>query len=106
MKILVRDVMVPRTDTVCVEDTSPIDEILETFVDSGHSRIPVYSGTIDNIVGILYAKDVLAALVNGDRGYAAASDYQTFSHGHSPFICKSSSRTSLQATAVEAPLRS
>ncbi|HNP93109.1 MAG TPA: hemolysin family protein [Rectinema sp.] len=60
---IVRDVMVPRTDTVCVEDTSPIDEILETFVDSGHSRIPVYSGTIDNIVGILYAKDVLAALV-------------------------------------------
>ncbi len=60
---LVRDVMVPRTDTVCVEDVAPIDEILATLVDSGHSRIPVYTDTIDNIVGILYAKDVLAALV-------------------------------------------
>ena len=71
---IVRDVMVPRTDTVCVEDTSPIDEILETFVDSGHSRIPVYSGTIDNIVGILYAKDVLAALVNHNTCNAAGTD--------------------------------
>jgi len=60
---IVRDVMVPRTDTVCVEDTTAIDEILSTLVESGHSRIPVYSETIDNIVGILYAKDVLAALV-------------------------------------------
>ena len=60
---IVHDVMVPRTDTVCVEDTTPVDEMLATLVESGHSRIPVYSDTIDNIVGILYAKDVLAALV-------------------------------------------
>jgi len=60
---IVRDVMVPRTDTVCVEDTTPVDEMLEILVESGPSRIPVYSETIDNIVGILYAKDVLAALV-------------------------------------------
>ncbi len=60
---LVRDVMVPRTDTICVEDVASIDEILATLVESGHSRIPVYADTIDNIVGILYAKDVLAALV-------------------------------------------
>lgn len=60
---IVKDVMVPRTDTVCVESTTPIDEILSTLVESGHSRIPVYLDTIDNIIGILYAKDVLAALV-------------------------------------------
>jgi len=60
---IVKDVMVPRTDTVCVEDTLPIEKVLEVLVESGHSRIPVYSGTIDNIIGILYAKDVLAALV-------------------------------------------
>lgn len=60
---IVRDVMVPRTDAVCVEDTTPIDEVLSILVESGHSRIPVYSNTIDNIVGILYAKDVLAAMV-------------------------------------------
>ncbi|MCX8013905.1 MAG: hemolysin family protein, partial [Rectinema sp.] len=60
---IVKDVMVPRTDTVCVEDTLPIEEVLRVLVESGHSRIPVFSGTIDNITGILYAKDVLAALV-------------------------------------------
>jgi len=60
---IVKDVMVPRTDTVCVDNTTSIDEILAILVESGHSRIPVYSDTIDNIVGILYAKDVLAALV-------------------------------------------
>ncbi len=60
---IVIDVMVPRTDTVCVDNTTSIDEILAILVESGHSRIPVYSDTIDNIVGILYAKDVLAALV-------------------------------------------
>lgn len=59
----VKDVMVPRTDTVCVDNTTSMDEILVILVESGHSRIPVYSDTIDNIVGILYAKDVLAALV-------------------------------------------
>lgn len=64
---IVRDVMVPRTDTVCVEDITPIDQILATLVESGHSRIPVYSDTIDNIVGILYAKDVLAALVRKEQ---------------------------------------
>jgi len=60
---IVKDVMVPRTDTVCVDNTTSIDEVLAILVESGHSRIPVYSDTIDNIVGILYAKDVLAALV-------------------------------------------
>jgi CBS domain containing-hemolysin-like protein len=60
---IVKDVMVPRTDTVCVDNATSIDEILAILVESGHSRIPVYSDTIDNIVGILYAKDVLAALV-------------------------------------------
>jgi len=60
---IVKDVMVPRTDTVCVDNATSIDEILAILIESGHSRIPVYSDTIDNIVGILYAKDVLAALV-------------------------------------------
>ncbi len=59
---IVKDVMVPRTDTVCVDNTTSIDEILAILVESGHSRIPVYSDTIDNIVGILYAKECLRHL--------------------------------------------
>ena len=60
----VKEVMVPRTDTVFISSDDPLDEIFRTLVDSGHSRIPVYKESIDNVVGILYAKDVLAALIS------------------------------------------
>ena len=54
-----REVMVPRTDTVCAWVGMPIDEIIRLIVHSGHSRIPVYQEEIDNIIGILHAKDLL-----------------------------------------------
>ena len=60
----VKEVMVPRTDTIFISLDDPLDEIFRIMVDSGHSRIPVYKESIDNVVGILYAKDVLAALIN------------------------------------------
>jgi putative hemolysin len=53
-----REVMVPRTDIVCLDVSANMDEILETVVLSRHSRIPVYEATIDNIVGILHVKDM------------------------------------------------
>ena len=56
---VVREVMVPRTDMACVSVAVTTDELLETIIACGHSRIPVYDGTIDNITGILYAKDLL-----------------------------------------------
>lgn len=58
----VKEVMVPRTDTVFLPSTASPEEILDTVTDSGHSRIPVYGETIDDILGILYAKDLLSAL--------------------------------------------
>ncbi len=45
--------------------TTPLDEIVETIVREGHSRIPIYEGTIDNVIGILYAKDLLPILGHG-----------------------------------------
>jgi CBS domain containing-hemolysin-like protein len=57
--MIVREVMVPRIDIVALEVGSGPDHTLNTIVNSGHSRIPVYDETIDNIVGILYAKDLL-----------------------------------------------
>ncbi len=55
----VREVMVPRVDMVCAPiDASP-EEIISIIKEKGHSRIPLYDGKIDNIVGILYAKDLL-----------------------------------------------
>src|SRR5690606_30917150 len=60
-----RVLMVPRMDIVAVEVNTPIDEALGKFVNSGHSRIPVYHETIDNIEGLLYAKDLLTLWHNG-----------------------------------------
>ena len=62
----VREVLVPRIDVVFLPLDSPRGELLETVVSSGHSRIPVYKDTIDEIVGVLYAKDLLRALVKGE----------------------------------------
>jgi CBS domain containing-hemolysin-like protein len=56
---VVREVMVPRTDMVVLRADASIDEALETIVKAGYSRIPLYEGDTDNIVGVLYAKDLL-----------------------------------------------
>ena len=61
----VREVMVPRTDTVFIQASAPRDEILSVILESGHSRFPVYGETIDNVTGILHVKDVLKDIVNG-----------------------------------------
>jgi CBS domain containing-hemolysin-like protein len=61
----VKEVMVPRIDTVFLSLDAVRDEAVAKVVASGHSRIPVYSDSIDSIVGVLYAKDILSALVKG-----------------------------------------
>jgi CBS domain containing-hemolysin-like protein len=57
---LVREIMIPRLDVVALDVDATLDEALETVVNSGHSRIPIYDEKIDNIKGVLYAKDLLA----------------------------------------------
>jgi len=59
---IAREVMVPRIDIVALEVNTPFSEALNVVISAGHSRIPVYRGTIDDIIGVLYAKDMLAAL--------------------------------------------
>lgn len=56
---MVREIMVPRTDMVCCSTEATVSEILKAIIASGHSRIPVYQGTTDRIVGLVYAKDLL-----------------------------------------------
>jgi CBS domain containing-hemolysin-like protein len=56
---VVREVMVPRTDIKCVSRKARIKDIIDLIISEGHSRIPVFDGKIDNIVGIVYAKDLL-----------------------------------------------
>ncbi len=56
---IVREVMVPRTDIKCIARKAKIKDIIDLIISEGHSRIPVFDGKIDNIVGIVYAKDLL-----------------------------------------------
>jgi len=56
---IVREVMVTRTEMACVTVDSTVRELLDTIIDCGHSRLPVYEDSIDNIIGLLYAKDLL-----------------------------------------------
>jgi len=62
----VHEVMVPRIDIKAVPASAPLDEFVETIVREGHSRIPVYEESIDNVIGILYAKDLLPYLARGE----------------------------------------
>jgi len=62
---LVREVMVPRIDVAAVPVDVPMTDALNVILKDGHSRIPVYRDSIDNIVGILYAKDLLRYLRDG-----------------------------------------
>ena len=57
---VVKEVMVPRTEIVAIETGSSLDIILRTMNEKGFSRLPVYSETIDNIIGVVYLKDILA----------------------------------------------
>ncbi len=56
---LCREIMVPRIDVLALDVNSSIEESIKAIQDSGHSRMPVYQDVIDNIVGLLYAKDLL-----------------------------------------------
>ncbi len=62
---LVREVMVPRIDVAAVPVDMPMLEALDIILKAGHSRIPVYRHSVDNVVGILYAKDLLRYLRDG-----------------------------------------
>ena len=56
------EIMTPRTDIVAVEVNSDLQKVLDTITSAGHTRVPVYKGNIDNIIGLVYAKDLLAEI--------------------------------------------
>lgn len=61
-EITVREVMTPRVDMFAVSVETKFEELMQTITESGHSRIPLYNESLDNIVGIIYAKDLLPYL--------------------------------------------
>lgn len=66
-----REVMVPRMDVLAIDAETPLLEAMDTVIKHNHSRVPVYQDSIDNICGILYAKDLLKVL--HEKGRAAAN---------------------------------
>ena len=56
---LAREIMVPRVDMLALEVDTPLEEAADKLLESGFSRVPVYEGQIDNIIGLLYTKDML-----------------------------------------------
>ena len=83
----VKAVMKPRTEIHAIEVHATFAEVAKEFVESGFSRIPVYEGDLDNIIGILYNKDVLKALQEG-------SDFRIRDHLHPAFFVPSTLPTS------------
>jgi putative hemolysin len=79
----VKAVMVPRTEIHAVEVKTPPSEILKSFVESGFSRIPVYEGEMDKVIGVLYHKDIF-------RAAQEKEDFQARDHLHTPFFVPSS----------------
>ncbi|MBK9433449.1 MAG: HlyC/CorC family transporter [Sphingomonadales bacterium] len=61
----VDDVMVPRSDILGIEESASFDEAVAAFAEHGHSRLPVYRETLDNITGMIHVKDVFAVLAEG-----------------------------------------
>jgi putative hemolysin len=61
---IVREIMVPRTDMVCVPHDAGVDDLIKTIKEKGHTRIPVYKDSIDDIKGLINAKDLLPFIFN------------------------------------------
>jgi putative hemolysin len=56
------EIMTPRTDIVAVEVNADLQKVLDTITQAGHTRVPVYENNIDNILGLIYAKDLLSQI--------------------------------------------
>lgn len=61
--ILAREIMTPRTETFCMEANSNIKENINLILEENYSRIPIYENEIDNIVGVIYMKDIFAQII-------------------------------------------
>ena len=63
---VVKEVMVPRTEIFFINSSNTIEELADVIISSGHTRIPVYEDNVDNIIGVINAKDVLKVIKNNN----------------------------------------
>ncbi|OGH96404.1 MAG: hypothetical protein A2287_04420 [Candidatus Melainabacteria bacterium RIFOXYA12_FULL_32_12] len=71
---VVWEIMVPRTNIDFIDAEASVDELMDKIIISGHTRIPVYRESVDNIIGVINAKDVLAVLKNNDKDNVKLED--------------------------------
>ncbi len=70
---MVREIMVPRTEIYGISADQSLEEVVETIRETGHSRFPVYRGDLDNVLGVVYSKDVLGHIY-GTRQVSAVTE--------------------------------
>jgi len=78
---IARDIMIPRVDIVAVEASTELKPLIKIICEAGHSRVPVYEETIDNLIGILYVKDLLKLIVDRSK-----KKFQLKKMLHEPFF--------------------
>ncbi|MCX6142790.1 MAG: hemolysin family protein [Ignavibacteriales bacterium] len=62
----VKEIMVPRPDIIGLDISMPRDVLVRKVIEEGYSRLPVYKGTVDNVIGVIYSKDLLSLLEHRD----------------------------------------
>ena len=68
---VVREIMTPRTDAICMDINSSISDIVNLIKEKGHSRVPIFEEKIDNIIGVVYAKDLISVQMEySEKKYA------------------------------------
>lgn len=85
-RMRVEDIIIPRPDIVCAEIDDGVEAIVERIMESGHSRIPIFKDTRDNIVGIVHAKDLLKALIKPGAAEISAADLRVKDIMRQPFF--------------------
>jgi putative hemolysin len=70
---MVKDVMIPRTDIFGIDKRTPIADVAQMLIESGHSRVPVFDANLDHVAGLMYAKDVLRQIHRRSGGDATTA---------------------------------
>jgi CBS domain containing-hemolysin-like protein len=91
---VVSHIMTQRTEINMIQLETPWDEVVETIIDSGHTRVPVYDKSRDDIVGILYSKDLLPELARCQRGQG----------GQAPFAPRTAQKEPVPDASAPKPL--
>jgi len=73
-ELLVRQVMVPRTEVVAIEADTKLDEMIDIIIQQAYTKLPVYEDDLDQVIGILHAKDVLRVMKQAGSDHTIARD--------------------------------